>query len=136
MGTRLLAQLATSSCTQLDYTGVDELLEKHRNQHDVVTACQTHAYESTVMIEMLLLARTDGVLASAEFLWLKTVDRKLWFILNTVGRQTAVAEVAGVYAHWKAERALGRGLKVPMVQQAIKGLEIAVAEVKYKPEEK
>ncbi len=129
----LLAQLSKSAQTALDYTGVDELIEKHRNQNDVRIACESHAYEATVMIAMLQLARTDGVLASAEFLWLKKIDRKLWYVLNTVGRQTAVPEVAGIYAHWKAESSLGKALKIPFIQQAIKALDSAIADVKYVP---
>ena len=129
----LLAQLSASSRGALDYTGIDELLAKHRNQPDVVIACNAHAYEATVMIAMLQLARTDGVLASAEFLWLKTLDRRMWYILNTVGRQTAVPEVAGIYSHWKAESAIGRPLKIPMTQQATIALELAVQDVKYNP---
>ncbi len=50
----------------------------------------------------------DGVQASADFLWLKPIDRRLWYMLNTVGRQTPFAEVAGPYAHWLAEREMGK----------------------------
>ena len=60
---------------------------------------------SGILIASLLeMARIDGVLASAEFLWLKPVDRRMWYMLNCVGRQTAVAEIAGLFAHWQAEK--------------------------------
>ena len=55
---------------------------------------------------MLVAARTDGVLASAEFLWLKPVDRQLWFMLNSIGRRTPFVEVSAPYAHWLVERRL------------------------------
>ena len=74
-------------------------------------------------------------LASAEFLWLKPLDRKLWYFLNTVGRQTPVPEVAGVFAHWVAEIRIKRPLQVPVVDQAVKGLEIAIEDILFEPEE-
>jgi len=87
------------------------------------------------MATLLELARTDGVLATAEFLWLKPIDRPLWYMLNSVGRQTAFPEIAGVFAHWVAEKRLDRPLKVPMVEEAVKALEMAMKEIKYEPDE-
>jgi intracellular multiplication protein IcmP len=96
---------------------------------------QSHAYVLTVMAAMLVGARDDGVQSSADFLWLKPVDRKLWYMLNTVGRQTPFAEVAGVYAHWLAEKEAGKRMLVPMVEEATKALEIALKEVVYRRDE-
>jgi intracellular multiplication protein IcmP len=85
----------------------------------------------TVMASMLEAARLDGVLSSAEFLWLKPIDRQLWFMLNSVGRWTAVVEVGGPFAHWLAEKEIGRPIKTPLVDQATKALEIAMQEIVY-----
>ena len=133
---KIMKQLARSANeTQFDYSGVDALLEKHKTSKNVMAVCARHAYEYTIMISMLKLAREDGVFASADFLWLKPVDRRLWFVLNTTGRQTSVPEVSGVYAHWLAESRLGKKLNVPMVHQAVRALEVAIAEVVYHPDE-
>src|SRR4029079_9643029 len=113
----------------LDYSGVDELLKKHINSKDVQTILKSHAYVMTVMASMLEKARDDGVQASADFLWLKPRDRRLWYMMNTVGRQTPFIEVAGVYAHWIAEKEAGKRILVPMVEEASKALEIALKEV-------
>jgi intracellular multiplication protein IcmP len=94
-----------------------------------------HAFVNTVMASMLMTARNDGVLASADFLWLKLVDRQLWFMLNSVGRKTPFAEVAGIFAHWHAELLLGQPIKIPVIEEAINGLELAISEVIYVPEE-
>ena len=56
-------------------------------------------------------------------------------MLNCVGRQTPFSEVAGPFAHWRAEQVLGRASKVPMIDEAIKALEIAIKEVKLSPKE-
>lgn len=133
---RLLLQIAASANSgKLNFTGTQELLAKHVNSKLVTRLTARHAYMYAVMASMLELARTDGVLATAEFLWLKPVDRKLWYILNSVGRQTAVPEVAGAFAHWIAERKLARPLKVPMVDEAVKALDMALKEIIYEPEE-
>jgi intracellular multiplication protein IcmP len=66
---------------------------------------------------------------------LKPYDRRLWYTLNTVGRQTPFPEVAGIFAHWVAERDMGRKLMVPMVEEATTALEVALTEIIYKPDE-
>ena len=129
---RLLGQFNESSASELNFTGANELLKKHINSKRIQQILQSNAYVLTVMASMLEASREDGVQASADFLWLKPIDRRLWYILNTVGRQTPFVEVAGVFAHWIAEREAGRKLIVPMVEEATKALEIALKEVVYR----
>lgn len=131
----LLRQIAASSTTKLDFTGADELCKKHENSKGIQKLINSHAYVLTVMASMLEAAREDGVQASADFLWLKPIDRRLWYMLNTVGRQTPFVEVAGPFAHWVAEKEIGRGMIVPMVEEATNALEVALKEVIYKPDE-
>lgn len=120
----LLSQIAVSAASgKLNFSGVSEKLMTFKNHRIVQWLEKRHAYVTTFMASLLEIARSDGVLASAEFLWLKPVDRRLWFILNTVGRQTAVIEVAGIFAHWKAEKKVKRALKTPMVKSAVDALE-------------
>jgi intracellular multiplication protein IcmP len=133
---QLLLKIGASSNGKLDFSGTDALLKKHMNHKIVQKITQDHAYELTVMASMLEASRADGVQASADFLWLKPLDRRLWYTLNTVGRQTPFAEVAGIFAHWLAEKEAGRKLVVPLVDEATKALEIALKEVLYRPDEK
>lgn len=132
----LLTQIATSGVTdKLDFTGAKELAAKHNTTKTAKEVFKRHAYLLTVMATLLELARTDGVLATAEFIWLKPIDRPLWYMLNSVGRQTAFPEAAGAFAHWLAEKKLNRPLRVPMVEEAVKAIELALKEVLYEPEE-
>lgn len=135
--TKLLRQIASSgnNLKKLDFTGTDELLKKHLDSKIIRKAMQAHAYELTLMASLLEIARLDGILATAEFLWLKPIDRTLWFMLNNVGRRTAFTETAGPYAHWLAERLIGRKLVVPMVHQATIALTAAMEEIVYNPEQ-
>lgn len=118
-----------------DFSIADSVIRKHQNAENVQLILSQHAYLLTVMASLLAAARDDGVVPSSEFLWLKTYDRRLWYMLNCIGRQTPFAEVGGPFAHWKAEKVMGRRLLVPMVDEAIKALEIAIKEVKLTPKE-
>ncbi|HSW69465.1 MAG TPA: type IVB secretion system coupling complex protein DotM/IcmP [Gammaproteobacteria bacterium] len=131
----LLAKINISSASKLDFSGGEELCKKHYDTKLVQQIVQSHAYLLTLMAELLEAARSDGVQASADFLWLKPVDRRLWYMLNTVGRQTPFVEVAGPFAHWIAEKEIGRKLIVPMVEEATNALGIALKEIVYKPDE-
>ncbi|MCD6055967.1 MAG: icmP [Gammaproteobacteria bacterium] len=135
-GRALLRQISASAHTgKLDFSGVEVLLAKHRDHKQVIQIIQSHAYELGVMASMLAVARDDGVLATAEFLWLKPLDRSLWYMLNSVGRRTAFCEIAGPFAHWLAEKAIGKKLRSPMVAEATRGLAIALETIIYTDED-
>jgi len=131
----LLTQMNVSSTTKINFSGVDALCKKHAGAKLVKQRVVNHAYVMTVMASMLEGARDDGVQASADFLWLKPVDRRLWYMLNTVGRQTPFVEIAGVFAHWVAEKEAGRRLVMPLVEEATNALQLALLDVVYHADE-
>jgi len=116
-----------------DFSVAKSVMNKYKNTEIVQEIVAKHAYTLTVLASLLQAARDDGVVPSSEFLWLKPVDRRLWYMLNCVGRQTPYAEVAGPFAHWRAENEMGRRSLVPMIDEAIKALEIAIKEIKLTP---
>ncbi len=121
---------------EMDYSETEDLLKKYYAKSKPTHIIEKrHAYVSTIMASMLELARTDGVLASADFLWLKPVDRRMWQMLNNVGRSVATCEIAGVYAHWLVEKQLLRPISVPTVEQATKSLVYAMSLTVYVPDE-
>lgn len=126
---------ASYAAGAIDYSVATATLKKYQGYDNIQKIISRHAYLLTAMASLLAASRDDGVVPSAEFLWLKPVDRRLWYMLNCVGRQTPFSEVAGPYAHWRAELAMGRRSLVPMIDEAIKALEIAVKEVKLSPNE-
>lgn len=135
--TALMRQISESSYAgnkKLNFAGSFALLGKHIKSMKVAKAVGAHAFLLPAMASMLEAARDDGVIAAAEFLWLKIVDRRLWYMLNSVGRQVAFTEVAAPFGHWKVEKRLRRPLKTPMVDEAITALEYGVAEIIYKPD--
>lgn len=133
---KLLQQIALSARDpKLNFSGADALLKKYKDDKIVKEIIARHAFEYGVLAAMLELARSDGVLASAEFLWLKPRDRVLWYVLNSVGRQTVFPEVAGIFAHFYAEKTIGYRLMSPMVEEAVISLEDAIDELVYVPDE-
>lgn len=116
-----------------DFSVAKPIMKKYQNTELVQEVIQKHAYMLTVMASLIQAARDDGVVPSSEFLWLKPVDRRLWYMLNCTGRQTPFSEVAGPFAHWRAEKEMGRRSLVPMIDEAIKALEVAIKEIKLTP---
>ena len=134
---QLVYQLADSAGDgNLNLTGADDLWKKHYKNKAVERICANHAYEFTVMASLLQFAREDGVLAAADFLWVKPLDRRLWFVINNVGRQTPGEEVGGIFCHWYNELALKRPLSMPVVDAAVDALELALSEILYIPDDK
>lgn len=114
-----------------DYGFVDKLLEKHLNDARIAPVFEKHAYVVTVLSACLELARKNGVLPPAYFVWLRPLNRSLWYVLNNVGRRTAFSEVAGVHAHFLAEKVAGHRIEQPYVDEARKALERALREYKF-----
>jgi intracellular multiplication protein IcmP len=130
----VLDKVALSSINgKPDLYGYDDLL-KYLNSKPTMKRLGQHAYVSTMLSSMLDLARGSGVLATADFLWLKPLDRRLWYVLNCVGRQTAFCEAAGIFSHWLVERKVGYPFKVPMVDSAVNALDEALQDILYEPE--
>ena len=129
---KYIAQIAASAASgKLNFTGVKEDLAQFKDSKLLSWLEHHHAYTTTLMASMLVAARSDGVLATSEFIWLKAVDRRIWYMLNSAGRQTAVVEISGAFSHWLAEKKLKRSIKTPMVKMAVKGFEEAMAAVLY-----
>lgn len=114
-----------------DYSWVAPLLKKHFESEKVQKVVKRHAYVYTIMASLLKSAREFGVLASAQFIWLRPKNRPMWYILNGVGRRVSFAEVGGIYAHWLAEEVAEHPIERPYVVKAVDGLEKALLEVKF-----
>lgn len=107
-----------------------EPLMKYLDDPKVLAILNNHSYTYTIFASMMQFARTTGVFPSSYFVWLKPRDRVLWYVINTVGRQVAFIEVAGIFAHWRAEQTAHHKIETPMAQKALEGLEKALNEVK------
>jgi len=95
-----------------------------------VAVAARHGYAYTALMALLNDARLKaGVLAPAQFVWLKLVDRRLWYALHSLGFETEGfgrylhpnprIEAASARDHWAAERLYGRPLLRPEIERAL-----------------
>jgi intracellular multiplication protein IcmP len=89
-----------------------------------------HHFTTPGLMSVLNAARLrSGVLAPAQFAFLKLVDRRLWYALHALGFEadgplahphpSQRVEAIGARAHWAAERAIGAPIPTPEVDAAI-----------------
>jgi intracellular multiplication protein IcmP len=99
-----------------------------------------HAYATTAMMTLLNTARLHaGVLAPAQFAWLKLVDRSLWYALHSLGYETEGfgrylhpnprVEALGARGHWAVERLVGAPVVAPSPERAIEALRRQLPEI-------
>ncbi len=111
---------------KLDFNKAEVLLSKYGNSPAVEAITHKHAYVLTVLSAMLEQARSTGIVANAQYLWLKPIDRRLWYTLNSVGRRVAFVESAAIRAHLLAEKEMQMAVSMPMVDEAVSALEEAI----------
>lgn len=93
---------------------IEDTLAEHEQL--VASLAGRHAWRTTVMLRLLQVAREKGgVLAPSEFIWLKNVDRALWYPMHDLGMRRPHAEAAGAMEHYWAELEM----KEPVIQPII-----------------
>jgi intracellular multiplication protein IcmP len=93
---------------------MSEKFHKHINKH---------AYITTACIAGLQLARNEGgVLAPAQFVWLRGYDRNLWYALNNLGRQAFHMEALGAMSHYRAEKLVERPIPRANMRDAVNAI--------------
>ena len=96
--------------------------------------CNRHAFVNTALLGALHYARSEGgVLAPAQFVWLRAHNRTLWYPLNNLGRQSLHMEAVGAHSHYKAERLTKRPIPVPKVENAVKTITDYMASTLARP---
>ncbi|MBX2834397.1 MAG: type IV secretion system protein [Micavibrio sp.] len=85
-----------------------------------LSKCNQHAFVTTALLRALQTAREEGgVLAPAQFAWLRGYDRTLWYPLNNLGRQSFHMEAIGAMSHFKQEKMTQRPIPLPKVEFAV-----------------
>ena len=110
----------------LDFGAYSLLIDKYLDSEKVSKLCANHAYFHTLIASMLEEARATGIVANSAFLWLKPIDRSLWYTMNNIGRKAVFPDAAAVHAHWLVEKQLGQPIKMPMIEEAVNALDEAI----------
>lgn len=107
------------------------IITKYAGYPTVKPLIYRYAYNRTIIFALFMQARRLGVLQPAEMRWLRFFDRGLWYVLETIGRQAAFSEAAGVLSHYLYESKSGIALAEPQLDKAINGLELAMTAFKF-----
>lgn len=116
---------------EIDLTMVRKVIDAYIGHPNVQLIIKSHAFNRSVIFALFTHARRLGVLQPAEMRWLRFFDRPLWYVLETIGRQAAFAEAAGVLSHYLYEAKAGVALVEPQLDKAVTGLEVAVANFRF-----
>ncbi len=93
-----------------------------------------HAFVTTALLRALQFAREEGgVLAPAQFVWLRAYNRALWYPLNNLGRQSFHLEAIGAMAHFKAERLTQRPIPSPQLDFAVTSISEYMTTIDARP---
>lgn len=100
----------------------------------VLSRANQHAFHTTALLRALATAREEGgVLAPAQFVWLRAYDRTLWYPLNNLGRQAFHMEGLGAMGHYKAEKLTQRPIPRPKVEGAVQAISDYMASERARP---
>jgi len=109
-----------------DLSLTDAAFAEYARHADAAGWLACHPYPRTLLHAMHKAALATGKLPSSHFLWLKGMDRQLWYALNTTGRKGPFMESAAVFTQtlWE-EFAANNGyrLATPQLDDAIDGIE-------------
>lgn len=118
-------------------TVVQWLYDKYRNNPTARKLFAIHHWEHTYLYELLVQAKRQGKCGHWEYIWLKPMNRILFYTQNTVGRLTPHTESAATFAQYIYERRVARRGRLPLyqlptggyahmiyIEKAVKGLSI------------
>jgi hypothetical protein len=114
------------ACPVLENGSFQKRLESVRQRHCNILSepllVRHTFFELPWFMALLTRARKKGVLASSQFLFLRPLDRPLWYALNQCGGRAAWAEGFAPWAHYAAEEKAGQSLPEPKLDQAVAAL--------------
>ena len=126
------------------YAYIHSLLKRK----DVSRLVRAHnKYQNLLILCLYQFAREKGVLPTAEFIWLRPTNRRLFYLLNNFGRRSVWTEIAGPWAYFLAEEQLSLAKGFPgsdaigddeddyreMVKEAVNALEYNMYEEGWIP---
>jgi hypothetical protein len=100
------------------------LFDKH--QDDILNRplpAMHNAYILPWFAALLTLARKKGILACSQMLWVRPIDRPLWYTLTQTGGRTAFVEAYAPWAHYLAEEKYKEALMTPHIDGVVEALE-------------
>ncbi len=88
-----------------------KIYEKYGNTNSKLIAKHTN-YELPWIMSLLYFARKKGILAPSQFLFVRPMDRTLWYVLHQCGGQVAWTEGLSAWLHYHAEEKEEKNLDI------------------------
>jgi hypothetical protein len=82
--------------------------QKYKNHPEANRLFLRHPWEYTYLCHLLHLAKEKGKMGHWDFMWLKPRERTLFYVLNTLGRQTPHPEAVMAFAQYEFEGACSK----------------------------
>lgn len=124
----MLSRLAEAMMDPDLKSGAIRFMEEHGLREDVRLGeirdilSERHGTPVTMMLAALEAARSGRAsCAPSEFLWLKKVDRRLWYAMSNLGRASFHVEGIAAIAHFREEKIHGRS-EAPLIGAALAAL--------------
>lgn len=94
------------------------LYDKYRTNEMAKKLFSVHHWEYSYLYTLFIKAKATGKATHTDFIWLKPLDRILFYTLNTVGRSTPPVEAAAVFAQVDYEVKTAKAGRLPLIQRA------------------
>lgn len=108
----------------------DRVLDNEEAMEIFKSIWDKHYFEETIILALWNEANRYMKLPTASFTWLRPLDRKLWYALNSMGRPGAWAESNGIVAHYRFEVTNGK-TQIPYVQPSLTALKDVIDQMDY-----
>lgn len=90
------------------------LYNKYRMDKTARMLFRVHHWEYTYLTMLFRKAKINGKTTHTDFIWLKPMDRILFYVLNTEGRQTPHAEASAAFSQLDYEYKAARNERLPL----------------------
>lgn len=95
-------------------TSAQWIYDKYRMNQQANLLFAVHHWEFTYLYSLFSKAKRSGKATHTDFIWLKPLDRMMFYGLNTLGRATPHAEAGGVFAQHSYENKCARLKRLPI----------------------
>jgi hypothetical protein len=103
----------------IDTSPAEPVLAETEIQDIIGRFAAKHAFEETILLAMLEACNGLMLLPTQAFLWLKPLDRTLFYVLDSLGANGGWAEGGGAVAHYRTEVFNEKRIEVPQVEMAV-----------------
>lgn len=100
----------------------DAALAKYASDRRVTSVLSKHGFLTTFTHALFLRAKHNGNLPPNLFLWVKPLDRTLWYIISDCGIQRPSIETAAIRSHYEWEKGVGHAIQIPCIEPAFDGV--------------